>query len=535
MVDCSGDYAYVRKVDKVKSQYSRSQHGRPRPRVIILLFLLVLSGSGCTGNSTEDLSFARLRVDIEKYLVETGVPSVAVAVAKDGRIIWEEGFGWADKENRIKATPHTVYQIGSVTKNFTATAIMILVERGLADLDTPANQYLCGSKLQGCWCDPSEATVSRLLLHTAGLQDYWNSYYSHEADKKIDTDEAIRRHGVLIYTPGEKYQYSSLGYGVAGHIIECVSGKTYEGFMETEVFEPLGLKEAVARATSEPETGMAQKYDREGKVCPAWLPNFSSSGFIYSSAHDLVRYGMFHLKNHLADQNPIISDSTIDLMKTASDPKRPGGTNYSFGWGVYHMSGFRVVSHGGGGPGIDAELVLIPSENVAMVVLANSRAGRSIKICKMIAKEVLPVANLGDLWRGFTSIFDAKGTSEHVSASSFVGEWVGEIKTYRDDIGICLSIGVDGSARVRRSPNDTSQGQWISATHGVKVKDGFLDLWFNDGIVALDADRPEDYLRLVVRREGSVLRGSASAGCDILGPGRSIFYLPFCIELARTE
>jgi len=88
---------------------------------------------------------------------------------------------------------------------------------------------------------------------------------------------------------------------------------------------------------------------------------------------------------------------------------------------------------------------------------------------------------------------------------------------------------------VGRSQKDTDVAQWISTVQGARVKDGFLDLWFNDGIIALDADRPEDYMRLIVRREGDVLRGSASAGCDILGPGRSIFYLPFCVELARTE
>jgi len=534
-MDCSDNYPFLEEMDKIKNEYSRIQCVYMLLGALILLATVVLTIHSCSASSTDHFPSVQIRADIENYLDETGVPSVAVAVAKDGKIIWEQGFGWADKENRLKATAHTMYQIGSITKNLTATAMMVLVERGLVDLDAPANQYLSDNKLQGCWCDPSEATVSRLLMHTAGLQDYWNSYYSHEEEKKIDTDEAIRRHGVLVYTPGQKYQYSSLGYGVAGHIIECVSGKAYAEFVKEEICEPLGLKEIVVRAESEPGEKMAQKYDREGKVCPTWLPNFSSSGFIYSSAHDLVRYGMFHLKNHLADQKPIISDSAINLMKTAFDPKRPGGTNYAFGWGVYHMSGFRVASHGGGGPGIDAELVLIPSENVVIVVLANSRAGRSSNICKIIAKEILPVANLGDLWRGFMSIFDVKEGAEHVPISSFVGEWVGDIITYNGNIPIHLSVGEDGSAKVGRSQKDTDVAQWISTVQGARVKDGFLDLWFNDGIIALDADRPEDYMRLIVRREGDVLRGSASAGCDILGPGRSIFYLPFCVELARTE
>jgi CubicO group peptidase (beta-lactamase class C family) len=512
-----------------------SHHSCRLLRDPILTLLFALLCSGCANDTIGENRLGEIRADIEAYLETTGVPSIAVAVAKDGRIIWEEGFGWADRECEIRATPRTVYQIGSVTKNFTATAMMLLVERGLVDLDTPANDYLCGSKLRGCWCDPAEATVRRLLLHTAGLQDFWNSYYGHEVDRKMTTDEAIRRHGVLIYTPGEEYRYSSLGYGVAGQIIECVSGMTYEEFLEAELLEPLGLEETAARATSEPAPGMAQKYDRDGGVCPVWLPNFAASGFVYSSAHDLVRYGMFHLENHLDDQHPVLSDRAIDMMKTASDAMRPAGTKYALGWGVYYMDGFRVVSHGGGGPGIDAELVLIPSENVAIAVLANSRAGRSSEICKLIAEEVLPALNLGDVWRAFASIFDTQGTSKHASASAFRGEWAGAIKTYQGNISIHLSIDADNSARVRRTSIDDGPGEWIPAAHGMKVKQGNLDLWFNAGLVGLDPDRPEDYMRLIVRREGSELRGSASAGCDRLGPGRSIFYLPACVELTRTE
>ena len=118
-----------------------------------------------------------IRSNIGAYLERSGVPSVAITIARNGQIIWEEGFGWADKEQQIQSTPATVYQVGSITKSFTATVMMILAVRGLADLNKPVNDYLCGAKLRGCWIDPSEATVSRLLLHTAGLQNYWNSYY----------------------------------------------------------------------------------------------------------------------------------------------------------------------------------------------------------------------------------------------------------------------------------------------------------------------------------------------------------------------
>jgi len=472
---------------------------------------------------------------VEDYLRRTGVPSVAIAVAKEGKIIWEDGFGWADKEKKLKATPHTIYQIGSITKNFTATAMMILAERDLLDLDKPANNYLAEAKLRGCWFDASDATIKRLLLHTAGLQEYWNSYYQHEIHRKIDTDEAIHRHGILIYKPGSKHLYSSLGYGVAGRIIECVSGRSYDDFMKNEIFEPLGLTETSVRETSEPGENMAQKYDRNGNVCPIWLPNFASSGFIYSSPHDLCRYGMFHLKNHLTDQKTILSDDTIDLMKTAYDLRKPANTNYKLGWGVYNVYGYEIVSHGGGGPGIDAQLVLIPSENIAISVLANSRAGESFEICKMIGKELVPNFSVRNIWKSIVSSFKQREQIKNIHPNSYIGEWVGDITTFKGNIKIRLIIDSDRTARIQKVINTFKHEPWIHATHGVKIYNGFLDMWFNESIIEIASDRSEDYMRLMVQEQEGKLFGSASAGCDNLAPNRSIFYLPSCVELKKIE
>jgi len=503
---------------------------------IIVLAVIILLESRYSGTTTVDEEFiTSINSNVEKYLKDSDVPSVAISIAKDGKIIWEDAFGWADKEKKLKATPYISYQIGSVTKNFTATAIMILAERGLLDLDKPANDYLSDAKLRGCWSDPAEATVKRLLLHTAGLQDYWNSYYEHETERKIDTDEAIKRHGVLIYTPGEYYQYSSLGYGVAGRIIESVSGENYKDFMKTEVFEPLGLTKTEVRETSESAENMAQKYDRDGNVCPVWLPNFAASGFIYSTAHDLCRYGIFHLKNHLEDQKQILSDLAIDLMKTAHDSKGRTNTNYKLGWGTDYIFGYEIIRHGGGGPGMDVELILIPSENMAIAVLANSRAGRSFEICQMLVKELLPTFSIKKIWNIISSVFQKLGSIKFDKSGPITGEWRGEIRTYKGNITIRLVLSEDGMAKVQKLSANSESQQWISAANGIRRSKGFIDFWFNGSIIELDPDRPEDYLRLLVQNKGGKLCGSASAGCDILGPERSIFYLPFCVELERVK
>jgi len=116
-MDCSDNYPFLEEMDKIKNEYSRIQCVYMLLGALILLATVVLTIHSCSASSTDHFPSVQIRADIENYLDETGVPSVAVAVAKDGKIIWEQGFGWADKENRLKATAHTMYQIGSITKN----------------------------------------------------------------------------------------------------------------------------------------------------------------------------------------------------------------------------------------------------------------------------------------------------------------------------------------------------------------------------------------------------------------------------------
>src|SRR3712207_4301406 len=110
--------------------------------------------------------------------VDDGLPSIAVAVAKDGRIVWEEGFGMADRERGVPAGPHTMYSLASISKPFTATGLMKLVERGRVHLDRPVNDYLGGGRLTGLAGEASQATVRRVLSHTAGLPLHWQFFYT---------------------------------------------------------------------------------------------------------------------------------------------------------------------------------------------------------------------------------------------------------------------------------------------------------------------------------------------------------------------
>ncbi|MCI0664458.1 MAG: beta-lactamase family protein, partial [Acidobacteria bacterium] len=299
-------------------------------------------------NHPNDDPFDRVRVFIQKQMVERQVPSIAVAVARDGKIIWEEAFGWADRENRIQATPHTIYSLASISKPITATGLMILKERGQIDLDRPINEYLGEAKIKVRVGNAADLTVRRVANHTSGLPLHYQFFYEDEPFRAPSRDETIQRYGNAVTAPGEKYQYSNLGYGILDYVIARTSGKSYADFMRTEVFLPLGLTHMSVDVGPGLEKQQAVRYGPDGLPIPFYGFDHSGGSAIYASAHDLVRFGMFHLKAHLPDHKAILTDQSIDEMQK---PTAESGNNngYGIGWITGEYSGKRrSVAHSGG-------------------------------------------------------------------------------------------------------------------------------------------------------------------------------------------
>jgi CubicO group peptidase (beta-lactamase class C family) len=334
--------------------------------------------------------FDEVRERIERELVEQDVPSLAVAVAKNGEIVWEEGFGWADRERRTPATQHTMYALASISKPITATGLMVLVERGLVDLDRPINDYLGEATLNGRAFDASGATVRLVANHTAGLPLHYQFFYRDEPYRRPDMDETIRRYANLVTPPGERNQYSNLGYGIIDYVLERVSGKGYPDFMREEVFVPLGLSRMSVHIGPGLEDFTATRYTPDGTPYPFYDFDHAGASAVFSSAHDLVRFGMFHLKWRLADQRRIISDDSIDQMHTATTFEEDG-SGYGIGWESHtNDSGLRTVSHSGEMGGVATNLVLLPDQHAAVVVLCNARSSLPFKVSRQIIATLAP-------------------------------------------------------------------------------------------------------------------------------------------------
>lgn len=320
-------------------------------------------------------------------LVSSGaLPSVSVAVAEDGRIIWETAVGWADRERRLPATPYTPYSLASISKPFTATAVMKLVERGRVALDRPANEYLDGARITGKHAE--RATVRHVLTHTSGLPPYFRTRPAVEA---WSFEATIASRAIIRHPPGRRYVYSNLGYGILEHIIERVSEVSYSEFLRREVFEPLGLTRTSVPSDVPP--GAAVRYAEHGAPIPFYDLDHRGASSVYSSAHDLVRFGIFHLNQRAAGgagEDRILRGSSVREMQRVQT-WIDEGEGYGLGWRIDDdQRGFRHVGHTGGMPGVTTVLSLFPAQRVVIVVLANTRDDRIVPFARRLTAAVVP-------------------------------------------------------------------------------------------------------------------------------------------------
>lgn len=395
-----------------------------------------------------------VRDTIRAVMARGNVASVAVAVARGHTVIWQEAFGWADRERMIAATPNTMYSLASISKPMTATGLMTLVERGLVDLDKPANDYLGTGKLTGLAGDAGGATVRRVMSHTAGLGYYYHFYFANEPDTILSNDEAIARYGILVTPPGEVFEYSNLGYGIIDQIISRTSREDYADFMRERVFIPLGLTHTSVGIAPGLEPYVAQRYGDTQRLLPFFDFDHRGASAIYSSAHDLVRFGMFHLKDHLADQRPILKDETIDAMQRAVAP-----ANYGLGWIIQEGSGLKIVSHTGGMNGVQTGLTLYPAEDVAIVVLMNAMYDAP-RITRAIERELLP--KYAEARRLVEGRARPAPPSAFKPTAELLGEWSGTVRTWDRTLPISITFQPDGDVHVKL---DTQMEMLLNAVH----------------------------------------------------------------------
>ena len=421
-------------------------------RLGVPLAVVSLGAADVRGQTAPD--FASVRDEIRRALVAWDQPSMAVAVARGGEVVWEEGFGWADRERRVPATEHTMYSLASISKPITATGLMILVERGFIDLDAPANDYLGPAKIDGRTWDADGATVRRVASHTAGLPLHYQFFYEDEPYRRPHMDETIRRYANLVTAPDERWNYSNLGYGILDYIIERASGQSYPDFMRDEVFRPLGLTRTSVGIGLGLEDFTATRYATDQSPIPFYDFDHPGGSAVFSSAHDLVRFGMFHLGHDLDHQRRIISDAAIERMREPGGSSGPAA-EYGIGWSLRELpGGLRLQRHGGGMGGVRTELAIAPEENAAVVVLSNSATPLTGYVSNLLWHTLFPdavskptrpeVPDPHRLEREGILEEAGDGTAPLIDFApmpELAGEWVGEVDTHLGPHPLALAVG----------------------------------------------------------------------------------------------
>ena len=403
-------------------------------------------------------------VEIQKYIRERmnaeSIPSIAVAVARNGRIVYEEAFGMADRENHISATPRTPFYVASVTKAITGTAIMLLRERNLVDLDRPVNDYLGQAKVHSPMWDASQATVRRVAAHTAGLTTYYRKCPVHDANCIASTDTAIRRYGVLFWPPGDHFDYSNLGYGILGEVISHMSRKPFANFLHDEIFQPLDMQDCFLGPEEKP--GAAAQYDSHSHIRTSpELSDTPAASSVRCSVHDLALFGMFALHERLPDQQQILSESSLNMMLDPTIDKGDGD-RYGFGWTLQpSFHGYIGLYAQGGTSDSFAVLQSIPSERICVAVLANTGTVAPMDIADRILGNLLPQYRERPVRSGNET---STTQTQHPNSAALAGNWSGEIETWKGRVPLEIKISGNGDIKTRLNHREWNHARDASVT-----------------------------------------------------------------------
>jgi CubicO group peptidase (beta-lactamase class C family) len=362
---------------------------RSRHLNLLLLALLILSfGLRQASAHPGDNDFGELEKVILEELKETGTPGAAVAVIKDGRVIFAKGFGVASVETGGAVTPDMLFRLGSTTKMFTGAAMVTLAEKGRLKLNEPISKYAKSLPPK-----VSQITPHQLISNTAGVGDFSAPLPLHD-DSALAVMVRSWKDDVLFGEPGKIYSYSSPGFWLAGYVIEETGGKPYADMMDELIFKPVGMSRTTFRplvAMTYPlATGHAAGSDGKAAIIRPAYNNVAQwpAGSIFSSANDLSRFVIALLSNGRLDGAQALSPT---LFKSLSGKHTliPGESDGYYGYGLLNFEerGVRMVMHGGFSRGYGSMIQMAPEQRFAVIILTN-KSGMTLSKTTGKAKEL---------------------------------------------------------------------------------------------------------------------------------------------------
>jgi len=374
----------------------------PDVRWWILRTLLPLTWAvaSCAGGQITTFSpdrQAEIETAVSQFMAASNAPGVSVAIVQDGELVWSQGFGMADLENSVPATADTLYRLGSVSKPITATAALVLSERGQLDLDAPIRKY-CPAFPEKPW----PITTRQLLGHLGGIR-YYRVPETPYSVSQTDPEVGNTRHfqdGIdgglkffandpLVAPPGTHFNYSTQGYTLVGCAIEGASGRKYADFVRDSVLTPAGMLQTRPddRFAIVPHRTRFYSKNESGAVVNAEFLDASykvPGGGLLSTATDMARFEVAILKDLL------IKRTTRDMMWMPQMPSDGlGRMVYGLGWQMGTTDNVAGVGHGGSQQGTSTMMLIAPDARAGVVVLTNSDAAGAPRLATEVLRILL--------------------------------------------------------------------------------------------------------------------------------------------------
>jgi CubicO group peptidase (beta-lactamase class C family) len=334
-----------------------------------LILVFVVTGM-LTAQTTSQLT-----AKADAYIKAAGLQG-SVLLVKSGKVLLSKGYGLANIELDVPNKPETKFRLGSITKQFTAAAILQLQEKGKLRVDDPISKYIQGTP--ATW---SSVTIQHLLTHTSGIPSYTDEagYQAHMREQVGTPLDFIKRFRdrPLDFTPGEKFHYDNSGYFLLGVIIEQVSGVRYEDYLRKNIFEPLRMAATgydwPAAILKDRASGYS-KGDGGKKINADFLEMGQpyAAGSLYSTVLDLYQW------DRALYTTKVLSAQSLQAAFTPNPYDWAAGIKYGYGWGIAQVHGHKAVGHGGGINGFSTVIWRAIEEDATSIVLSNNDAGTNV-------------------------------------------------------------------------------------------------------------------------------------------------------------
>ena len=364
----------------------KSIHQRFRPALPVALLcglLQLATGHPAAADPTTrapqvDDAIHLLDLWIEEEMAYHQSPGLALGIVHDQEPVWAAGYGNSSPGGDTAITPTTAFRIGSVSKLFTSTAILLLRDRGKLHLDDPVSKHLPEFRVLSPFEHSPEITVRHLLTHTAGLPregafPYWTT---HEFPSREEILSALAGQ-TAIHPPGEVYKYSNLGMGILGHVVAAVAGQSYEEFVHKNIFTPLGMEDSRVFPDEDTIANLPTAFMRrtpEGRRAHDYysMEGLAAAGNLVSTVKDLTRFAALQFRDGPEGGAQILRGSTLREMHRVHFLRPSWTSGRGLGFAVEQREGKTIVSHGGWIGGHRTHFLLVPSEKIAVVAMTNA-------------------------------------------------------------------------------------------------------------------------------------------------------------------